>query len=338
MRIAWIDTLKGFAMLTVVLGHVVQGYQVAGFFPEYAVYLDGVFDGIYSFHMPLFFMASGYLYEMTWNENKSASWGKIRHKFWDTMVLYVLFSLLFWGTKTLAASHVQMNHVISAEELLLIPVAPLSYLWFLYVLMALFVVVPVMVQRVPQRGILLAMFTGGYLLLGPAGTMGRFFYGGFYFVLGSWLRQWHFETMPKNLKQGVFLLSVITCVMSIIRYADTGGQDSFLHDVLIAVSASYIVWYAAAEWGERTAGTAIRFLQRCGERSLELYLLHVYFVGFLRTAFRKAGMGDPLLCILLGTALSVAGSLLLACLGRKVSCLSFLFHPADLLRKYRFIR
>lgn len=223
MRIAWIDTLKGFAMLTVILGHVVQGYQVAGFFPEYAFYLDGLFDGIYSFHMPLFFMASGYLYEMTWNENKTASWGKIRKKFWDTMALYGLFSLLFWGSKTLAASHIQMNHVISVEELLMIPVAPLSYLWFLYVLMVLFVVVPVMVQRVPQRGILLAMFTAGYLLFGAAGIVGRLFYGGLYFVLGSWLRQWNLEAISVKMKRGLLFSGIVVCVMNAIRYVNTGG-------------------------------------------------------------------------------------------------------------------
>ena len=210
-------------MLTVVLGYVVQGYQAAGFFPAYAVFLDGLFDGIYSFHMPLFFMASGYLYEMTWNGNKTASWRKIRHKFWDTMALYVLFSLLFWGTKTLAASHVQMNHIISTEELLMIPVAPLSYLWFLYVLMVLFVIVPIMVQRVKQRGILFTMFAIGYLFPGDIGIIGRIFYGGFYFVLGSWLRQWHLETMQTRLKRGIFLASIIVCVTNIIRYVNLGG-------------------------------------------------------------------------------------------------------------------
>lgn len=227
MRIEWIDTLKGFAMLMVILGHVVQGYQVAGFFPQYAVYLNGLFDGIYSFHMPLFFMVSGYLYEMTWNENKNASWERIHHKFWDMMILYIVFSLLFWSIKTLAAAHVQMNHIISVEELLMIPVAPLSYLWFLYVLMALFVIVPVMVQRVKQKGILFAIFTVGYLLMGDVGIVGRIFYGGFYFVLGNWLRQRNLETMMVRPKRELLLIGISICAINIIKYVDGGGRTIY---------------------------------------------------------------------------------------------------------------
>lgn len=110
-----------------------------------------------------------------------------------------------------------------------------------------------------------------------------------------------------------------------------------LHDVLIAVSASYVVWYVATTWGNKSACIAVRFLHFCGAQSLELYLLHVYFVGFFRTAFQKIDIEGPVLCILLGTVLSVGGSLLIAWLCRKMPGFSFLFHPADLLRKYGFI-
>jgi acyltransferase len=48
MRLHWVDSLKGFAIFLVVLGHI--GYIP----PDLAAY-------IYSFHMPLFFFISGYL-------------------------------------------------------------------------------------------------------------------------------------------------------------------------------------------------------------------------------------------------------------------------------------
>lgn len=81
MRITWIDTMKGVAMIAVVLGHVVQGYLVAGMFPEERTILQALFDFIYTWHMPLFFMASGYLYEMTWNERPSHICARILEKF-----------------------------------------------------------------------------------------------------------------------------------------------------------------------------------------------------------------------------------------------------------------
>lgn len=55
MRIEWLDSLKGFAIFLVVVGHVVLGYIRAETFMEYQWDLQLIYDLIYSFHMPLFF-------------------------------------------------------------------------------------------------------------------------------------------------------------------------------------------------------------------------------------------------------------------------------------------
>lgn len=54
-RIDWIDALKGFAILTVVIGHCITDSLSSRTFPEYAALLQMMYDAIYSFHMPLFF-------------------------------------------------------------------------------------------------------------------------------------------------------------------------------------------------------------------------------------------------------------------------------------------
>ena len=48
-RLSWIDVLKGIGIILVVLGHI---------------YLDDVvYNWLYSFHMPLFFIAAGMVYK-----------------------------------------------------------------------------------------------------------------------------------------------------------------------------------------------------------------------------------------------------------------------------------
>ena len=71
MRIEWLDSLKGFAIFLVVVGHVVLGYLRAGIFPEYQWSLQLTHDLIYSFHMPLFFLISGFLYKLTWSKKNT---------------------------------------------------------------------------------------------------------------------------------------------------------------------------------------------------------------------------------------------------------------------------
>ena len=53
-RLLWADTLKGWLMLLVILGHAIQTVM-----PE-ACYQGHIWNLIYSFHMPAFMAVSGY--------------------------------------------------------------------------------------------------------------------------------------------------------------------------------------------------------------------------------------------------------------------------------------
>lgn len=65
-REAWLDSLKGFAALLVVLGHVLSGYLDAGTFPAAYDSFYAVRTWIYSFHMPLFFLLSGFTFTLAY--------------------------------------------------------------------------------------------------------------------------------------------------------------------------------------------------------------------------------------------------------------------------------
>lgn len=65
-RIEWIDYLKAFACILVVLGHLLQSLQKSGIDNNQKI-TSFINWFIYLFHMPIFFCLSGYLYE----ENKT---------------------------------------------------------------------------------------------------------------------------------------------------------------------------------------------------------------------------------------------------------------------------
>ncbi|MGV3119497.1 acyltransferase family protein [Lactiplantibacillus argentoratensis] len=51
-RIEWIDIARGITMISVVIGHSLYGYN------------NGLLSHfIYTFHMPIFFILTGYLYD-----------------------------------------------------------------------------------------------------------------------------------------------------------------------------------------------------------------------------------------------------------------------------------
>ena len=58
--IEWLDSCKGFAIMLVVIGHIVDGYTDAKLFAEYSQLMDTVHNVIHAFHMPLFLLYCAY--------------------------------------------------------------------------------------------------------------------------------------------------------------------------------------------------------------------------------------------------------------------------------------
>lgn len=83
MRLDWLDILKGIGIISVVIGHVIQWRYV------------------YCFHIPLFFLISGYTFRVRDNE-----WTWIRRCFQRLMVPYFsyliglnLLTLILYGRR-----------------------------------------------------------------------------------------------------------------------------------------------------------------------------------------------------------------------------------------------
>src|SRR5687768_11616414 len=94
-RQQWLDTAKGFAILLVVMGHVLRGFTTAHMFGEYGDVLKYVDYTIYSFHMPLFFAISGFLYAQREQLASLSKYGSFfTKKLMRLGIPYVIFSLL----------------------------------------------------------------------------------------------------------------------------------------------------------------------------------------------------------------------------------------------------
>lgn len=157
MRLSWIDEIKGAAIILVVLGHAASWVDQGSYYDTYIA--KYVFDAIYAFHMPLFFLISGYLYEMTWNENERIfSYKKLGNKFMDLFSIYVLFSVLWWLPKYITGFFVTLKIPVALSDLLLLLISPIMHMWFLWVLSILFIVVPLLVKWMKYREGILGIF------------------------------------------------------------------------------------------------------------------------------------------------------------------------------------
>lgn len=123
-RIIWADSIKGWLMVLVIIGHAIQSVMVDGFSS------DHIWNLIYSFHMPAFMAVSGWLSyrkaESTRILNDDVS---VFLNYCNRRAQQILVPFFVWS---LIAFFHSGNY--SFENLSKIILYPDAYLWFLWVL------------------------------------------------------------------------------------------------------------------------------------------------------------------------------------------------------------
>ena len=163
-REKWVDDVKVIACILVVLGHFFQSMTKANILPENNLY--GWFNTtIYYFHVPLFFICSGYLYQKYSRVNSVRSWRRnVAKKILALGVPYVTFSTATWVLKKVFASSVNDQIGGLGDTLLLHPTAPY---WYLYALFFIFLVTPTFSSvKAAAVGLVVAIVAKGLILTG----------------------------------------------------------------------------------------------------------------------------------------------------------------------------
>lgn len=141
LREKWVDDVKLFACILVTLGHFFQSMVHSSILPE--TFWHSWFDRtIYYFHVPLFFLCSGYLYQkkpvkMRWVPfavQKGIALG----------IPYLFFSIVSWLLKELFSSSVNRANAGFFYTLFLNPTSPY---WYLYTLFFIFLICPFFSQN-----------------------------------------------------------------------------------------------------------------------------------------------------------------------------------------------
>lgn len=154
-RIESIDLLKGIAIMLVVIGHFCPG----------AIATQGYINlrtMIYSFHMPLFMIVSGYLYS---SSNKIVSFYEyiklVKHKSIRLIIPYFIVSICILIIKVIFQNFVILEHPVTSKFLFQLILCPMggfaTFLWFIYTLFIIFTIIPILERIMNNYFILLAI-------------------------------------------------------------------------------------------------------------------------------------------------------------------------------------
>lgn len=331
-REAWLDGLKGFGILLVILGHVLSGYLDAWTFPEAYGSFYPVRTWIYSFHMPLFFLISGYTFTLAyWRDG----WLR-RDRFFRQLVnllwVYVLFALIQWCVKQAVPDLV--NEAYDLRDLRRMFLEPLGNFWYVYVLFVIYILAALV--RLPEWP--------GWWLLAPAAvavmaadlhldwtqlTVYRILYHFFFFALGCFLNRRR-ELIGSVKLAGVSAMCLFTAgyfyVYWYVRYWYANWKLG------IAVCICFLLLWLFYRF--RTLAEN-RLLQLCGKHCLELYLLHTFFTAGFRSLLPLVGVRTPWFSVWLNFTLSTALCLLLAYLAGRFRWTDVIFRPSRIWERMR---
>lgn len=277
-----VDVLKAFCIVLVVIGH---------FAPDNAPDLyKTIVDVIYSFHMPAFMWASGFLYIMTMRPQSYFSF--IGRKLRRLMLPYLVVSLVVICLKLLSQRNMYVEHPITTDAFYRMFYLPEAgyFLWFLWALMFMFLIAPFF--RTQWSRILLFIFSSilSTLTLNITSVFCLDCFVAFlpYFSLGMCsadVYKGYCDYLHKSLSITLLLVlslvSIAVFVALSVFLPDIGGLDN----LLIAI-AGIICILSFSELLTLTCSD-LSWMLAIADASFLIYLFHTTFQGIAKSVIFK---------------------------------------------------
>lgn len=330
-RVQWIDALKGIAVLFVVVGHCLNGYLNADTFPGAKFWFLLLHEGIYLYHMPLFFLISGYTFSVAYIKGRALNQHKVMLQLGNMVLLYSVWAVLLWISKCLFSEFT--NNTYGIQDLLNMFISPLGNYWYIYVLALIYVVVIVLkMWKWNSTGLLIGVT--GLMLVARVYeeqlnlTLFRLAYFLCFFCVGCLLqRKANIIRSKKMLLLCLGVIALIGCCWWQIGFSALAWL--VIKPVLVlAICGAFVVCAALIHWRERS------FFSLCGTYCLHIYLIHPYFTAGNRVFLPVLGITQPYVALVVNTLSSLLVSLGIAMVCDRLPWTMILFRPVAFIQKY----
>ena len=325
-REKWVDDVKVIACILVILGHFFQSMTKASILPENDLY-EWFETTIYYFHVPLFFICSGYLYQKYSKVNSVSSWCKnVAKKALALGVPYLTFSTATWLLKTMFADRVNKQADSLFSTLVVNPSAPY---WYLYALFFIFLVTPTFSSvKVAAIGLMAALVAKVLILTGGGYgvyAVSTILSNEIWFVLGMSICA--FNVQLKGRKVQGTICGLLFMILSVVVYKAeiSGGVIPFAMGLLACVAV--ILMVAGCE---RRFGRGMDFLAKY---TMPIFLMHTLFAAPVRSVLLKLGIGSSVIHVVLGLVISFTGPIIAAWIMKKTKWLEFFLYPNKTLKR-----
>lgn len=334
-RLKWVDTVKGIAMFSVVVCHVMNGYMTAGVFSDRSKILYAFQNIMNAYQMPLFCIMSGYLFSKAYiSLDGKMNCKKIKKQILNLSILYIQWCLIMGIFKIVLRSNV--NNEVNPKDILMIWCRPIGVFWWLYVLVALYLI-SYGLLKLNNKFVFAIAFISGIIgsLLDDSVFNGlfcvrRILYYFFFFYIGYLLNAKIDIRKHKCVIAVLFFVAI--GIMVISWNDDVEIYHMHLLNLIVALGiCSGIILVAQTS----TLIAKSKFFSILGRNSLEVYTMHVFITAGIRVLVTKLGYDNMYVSILVTIAMAISVPLLVGEICRKMHIYNIAFCPTNIISLFK---
>lgn len=252
-----LDIVKGIAILVVICAHCIADNLII---PQK---LDFI---LHAFSMPLFMMASGFLFSF------KDSWSSfLRKKVFRLVIPYIVFGLITIALRSVGGS-IKRGEASLGDAFLGLLVG--DYYWFLYALFIFMLVCRVFNEWYLLLAFAITSFIGAYFYFEPRVSfiVERLVVYPFYFILGIGFKR-VYAYYSKYVRKKPFLYSILFTVLFVISISHTVQSYDDKH--LAQLLGCLMCWTWSVYIVESRIAKLFSPIKHFGHYSLQYYLNHL---------------------------------------------------------------
>lgn len=325
-REIWIDNVKVIACLFVLAGHLFQSMVKANIISAGILY-SWFNKTIYMFHVQLFFICSGYLYQKMNTVNSLLTWkNNIKKKLIVLGIPYFTFSILTWVLKFSFSSSVNNQTDDLFHSLFIVPQPPY---WYLYCLFLIFLLTPTFSSsKKAGYGLLaaLSMKLLSFFKIIKIHALVLLLNNEIWFVIGMCLCLTEFKSVYLNQKwRNISIFSGVLFLVSSVFVTYIKGITLSIVTFLCSIIACFsIIIFIMYVFRYNIQTKAFGFLSKF---TLPIFLMHTIFAATTRSMLLKLGIQNQFVHMVLGLLISVFGPIAAALVMEKFKWLTFVLYP-----------
>ncbi len=296
-RYVMIDMAKGAGITLVVYGHCLRGLISAGFIPQDSplIITDYI---VYTFHMPLFFIASGLFFGRSLRKSNLDFW---TNTFKNILYPYFFWSLLCGSIQFILSGSSATNSGMSASRLSEILWNPISPFWFLYALFFSYSIAWALKSITVEINILIGLCVLTISFYTMIGVVSDVFYGFTYFSLGMYIqKQRLIDLIPASYGAALGLVVMFFITAFASYFLGVPDRMAFISAVLGVIATATICRLIEHKLGN---SPLVSTLSALGKYSMGIYVMHIIFIATIRTILLRIFMINSILAVMI-TAIS----------------------------------